>query len=140
LLAAAPAQGVGERELAAFSDWLPLGRVDQKRLDALAMLAAIQASLAAGEPAPPAFHFEWTFLWDQFVARSAGAEATCSPSAQRILEELRIEDPDVYAAAEARALLRWVSAHGAARPAELPREAARATLTRIRDRLGLLKP
>ena len=137
LLAAAPAQGLGERELAAFSDWLPLGRIDQKRLDALAMLAAIQAPLAAGEPARPAFHFEWTYLWDQFVARSAGAEAARSPSAARILEELRIEGPDVYAPAETRALLRWVAAHGAAPPAAVSRDSARATLTRIRDRLGL---
>ncbi len=43
MLRAAP-----ERERAAFIEWLPHGRVDRKRLDAEAMIAAIRAELAAG--------------------------------------------------------------------------------------------
>lgn len=39
---------VPERERAAFAEWLPRGRVDQKRLDAEALTAAIRAELAAG--------------------------------------------------------------------------------------------
>jgi len=137
LLEGAAAQGVAESEAAALRDWLPLGRVDQKRLDALAMLAAMQKAPAAGEPVRPAFHFEWTYLWDLFVARSANVEAAPSPSAQRILDELRIEGPDAYGQVETRALLRTVAASGATRPAELPGEAARATLAAIRSGLGL---
>ncbi len=45
LLDGAAAQGVGESEAAALRDWLPAGRVDQKRLDALAMLAAMRRRL-----------------------------------------------------------------------------------------------
>ena len=137
LLEGAAARGVAEGELAALRDWLPLGRVDQKRLDALAMLAAMQEALAAGEPMRPAFHFEWTYLWDLFVARSAEAEAGPSPSAERILDELRIEGPDAYGPVETRALLRVTASSGAACPAETPRDAARATLAAIRGRLGL---
>jgi len=37
-----------ERERAAFADWLPQGRVDRKRLDAEAMVAAIRGELTAG--------------------------------------------------------------------------------------------
>src|SRR6202021_2598617 len=73
LLAAAASKGIAEAELAALRDWLPEGRVDRKRLDALAMLAAMQEAGAADEPMLPAFHFEWTYLWDQFVARCADA-------------------------------------------------------------------
>ena len=91
LLAAAPSIGVAETELAAFRDWLPNGRVDQKRLDALAMLAAMQESPGIGEPASPAFHFEWTYLWDVFVSRSGEYAAGTEPSAQRVLDELRIQ-------------------------------------------------
>lgn len=131
------AQGVVEGELTALRDWLPAGRVDQKRLDALAMLAAMQEALAAGEPPRPGFRFEWTYLWDQFVSRSAEAEAGRSPSAERILDELRIEGPDAYWSVETRALLRMIASSGAARPAELSGEAARATLAAIRSRLGL---
>ena len=50
LLAGEARHGVGESELAALGDWLPEGRVDQKRLDALEMLAAMQATTAAANP------------------------------------------------------------------------------------------
>ena len=77
---APPRTALADSELSALRDWLPAGRVDQKRLDALAMLAAMQEALAAGEAKRPAFHFEWTYLWDQFVARSVDDEAGPSPS------------------------------------------------------------
>ena len=137
LLDGAAAQGVGESEAAALRDWLPAGRVDQKRLDALAMLAAMREAPAPGEPARPAFHFEWTYLWDQFVARSVDVEAGLSPSAERILDELRIEGPEAYGPRRNAGAVARVAANGAARPDELSRDAARATLAGIRGRLGL---
>ena len=136
LLAAAASNGVAEAEVAAMRDWLPIGRVDRKRLDALAMLAAMQEP-AADAPMRPSFHFEWTFLWDQFIARSADAAGFSSPSAQRILDELRIEGPDAYERVETPALLRMVAGEGAARPAELSRDETRAALSKVRDKLGL---
>jgi hypothetical protein len=48
MLEAAANTGLGAVGLARFEDWLPKHRVDQKRLDALAMLDAISAHIAAG--------------------------------------------------------------------------------------------
>jgi hypothetical protein len=42
--------GLNGAELARFKDWLPTGKIDQKRLDTLAMLDAISAHIAAGTP------------------------------------------------------------------------------------------
>ena len=50
VLAAATEAGLPSAPLRAFTGWLPGGRIDQKRLDAEAMLAAIRAHLAAGAP------------------------------------------------------------------------------------------
>lgn len=63
------AAGLPEGELAALRRWLPTGRADQKRDDALAMLRAMGTSLAGvWVPARPAFPFEHTAMWDK-VAR-----------------------------------------------------------------------
>jgi hypothetical protein len=139
LLAGAAAHGVAESQQAALSDWLPRGRVDQKRLDALEMLAAMAEAPNQSEDAGPKFNFEWTVFWDEFVQRSdAVSEKAGSSSQQRILDELRLEGPEAYARVEAMALLRMVAASGAARPATaLPREDLQATLTDLRARLGL---
>jgi hypothetical protein len=139
LLAGAAAQGVAESEQAALRDWLPRGRVDQKRLDALEMLAAMAEAPSQPEGAVPKFNFEWTVFWDEFVQRSdAVSEKAGSSLQQRILDELRLEGPEAYARVEAMALLRMVAASGAARPATaLSREDLQATLTDLRTRLGL---
>jgi hypothetical protein len=50
LLDAAAASGLGTVELDQLEGWLPAGRVDQKRHDALAMLDAIAAHIAAETP------------------------------------------------------------------------------------------
>ena len=56
-------------ELAKFADWLPLGRVSQKRDDAICMLEAIRARMQSGiSNAPPKFHFEQTTLWQRALA------------------------------------------------------------------------
>ena len=46
----AAASELGSAELQQFADWLPTGRVDQKRRDALAMLDAVAAHIGAGTP------------------------------------------------------------------------------------------
>ena len=50
LLTQGRADGLHEYELAALENWLPRGRVDQKRLDAVALLQAMRAFCAAGPP------------------------------------------------------------------------------------------
>jgi len=50
ILDAAAAAGLPAATLQAFADWLPQGRIEQKRQDAEAMLEAIRAHLATGAP------------------------------------------------------------------------------------------
>jgi len=49
--------GMSADELTRLTDWLPRGRVDQKRLDAEAMLDAIRAHQAVG-PGPPRVNYQ----------------------------------------------------------------------------------
>jgi hypothetical protein len=135
LLAADAAHGVEGPELAALADWLPEGRIDQKRLDALEMLAAMQAAPASGEPVSPTFHFEWTNFWDAFVARSEVSASAPAAKGQRILDELRLQGLEAYRQVESKALLRIVAARGAPRPDKS--DAARATLKRLREQFAL---
>jgi hypothetical protein len=137
VLEGAAMRGVDRHELAALRDWLPSNRVDQKRLDALEMLAAIKETLAAPAPARPTFQFEWTYLWDEFVGRSGDDTTGETPSARHILDELRLEGPEAYGRVEKPALLRMIAAKGADRLSAPSQEALRATLTDLRARLGL---
>ena len=45
-----------------FEDWLPNGKISQKRLDAEALLRKMAE--ATDDPPPPAFRFEVTTVWD----------------------------------------------------------------------------
>ena len=64
--------GLSVAELGRFKEWLPRGRVDQKREDALAMLRLIRRRAASGwSPKDVAFHLEQTTLWRQAIARAA---------------------------------------------------------------------
>ncbi len=138
----AGAHGVAEAELARLRSWLPQGRVDQKREDALEMLAAMRETLARPEPHCPAFRFEWTQFWDDLVAQPGTDSRASDPSLlvpyQDILEELRLEGEDSYGRAKARALARLLARLAAQRQGlEVSPEAARATLARMRGAHGL---
>jgi len=87
----ARAAGLPECELAALREWLPNGRVNQKRADALALLAAIRDFMAS-DPGPPRprFHFEHTTLWERSLADHS-LESIHSPDEARVLEELRLD-------------------------------------------------
>ena len=68
MFCAAAAPGLPRAELRDFAAWLPAGRVDQKRLDALAMLDAIETNLAAGLPMfRPRYRFAETAAWQAAV-------------------------------------------------------------------------
>jgi hypothetical protein len=125
--------------------WLPQGRVDQKRADALAMLEAMQALLASGQaPMRADYTLEWTEAWDDATAAVAGSLQPCPGGApawladERVLEELRLE-ADTYRAVRERALLRLLAGREAERRRH--RVASRARhdlLARLRARHGLL--
>jgi hypothetical protein len=91
LLEMARAETLPEVQLAALQAWLPEGRVNQKRADALAMLDTMREFLA-GDPAPAraGFFFEHTTLWDRVLA---GLQPTALHEAEErsVLEELRLD-------------------------------------------------
>jgi hypothetical protein len=144
VLGHAAEQGVCCGEIEALRAWLPHGRVDQKREDALGMLEAMQ-TLLAGNPEPVRVNYalEWTEVWDDAIATSAASArlgADGSPawiSDDRILEELRLE-PDTYAAVRDRALLRFFARREAQRRRQsFGARARRDMLGRLRTRHGL---
>ncbi len=64
--------GLPAAELAAFKEWLPNGRFDQKREDARQMLRAMRRHLGQGAPLPDVrFHFEHTSLWDRAMREAS---------------------------------------------------------------------
>jgi hypothetical protein len=129
------------REVEALRDWLPHGRLDQKREDALAMIEAIQALLASGpEPMQVDYVLEWTEVWDDAIAASA---ASVQPgdggwiADERVLEELRLE-ADTHAAVRERALLRTLAGREAGRRRQpIAAGLRRDVLGRLRARHGL---
>lgn len=59
-------------EVAAFADWLPQGRVDQKRIDAIALLRLLHDRHDALQtPNAARFNFEHTTLWEELTRRAA---------------------------------------------------------------------
>jgi hypothetical protein len=133
LIDAAPAAGLAEAEVAGLHRWLPAGRVDQKRADALAMLAAMREDPAP--PQQPGFRFEWTNFWNGMFARERIGDAELDES---VLDELRLQGEEVFGRARARALLRLLAQTEAQRRGlEPPASAVRGALARLRSERAL---
>ena len=91
VLERARAQALPEVELSALEAWLPQNRADQKRMDAVAMLAVMQKFLAQNPgPAQPNFVFEHTSLWELAVAGTRPATVHDAEET-RALDELRLD-------------------------------------------------
>jgi hypothetical protein len=140
-LAEAADAGVSDTEIRAFRAWLPDGRVDAKRRDAIALLQRIRARVAAGLPAKGVtYRFEHTHAWEslQRSARASSADAALSAIDEAVLDELRIGGEFV---SERRAALARTLALGVARESGKPfgRAAVEATLESIRRERGLLR-
>jgi hypothetical protein len=92
LLAYGRVSGLPEHELMALVDWLPHGRVDQKRADALAMLTSISEFLAMDlPPAKASFTFERTVAWHN---AETAFRASAEHRAAALLAALRIDTAD----------------------------------------------
>jgi hypothetical protein len=130
-----------ESELAAFKKWLPGNTVDQKRNDALEMLAAMQAAAVAGEVPSADFRFERTHFWDDLVERVDEAAAPETGAvAERILDEVRLLGPDAYGAAIKNALARLLAERESLRRGFAPPpEAKAAVMAEHRRGLGLYR-
>jgi hypothetical protein len=130
------------RALDVLEAWLPGGRVDQKRRDALALIEAMRDARAA-HPGPlrVGFTFQHTDLWEQALGRmraeprAAGAD----PDASALLDELRLlGDEQLYALATQGALLRGLAEEAAARGGlEVTTELVQRTATEFRRSRGL---
>jgi hypothetical protein len=71
ILNAATSQGVSRDALRPFAGWLPNGQIDQKRLDALAMIAVMTEHLAHGiSPLKVTYQMAHTFAWENACRRS----------------------------------------------------------------------
>lgn len=118
------------------ADWLPTGRVDRKRLDAVAMLEAIGRFLDEGRtPEAPAFRFVATAFWQAFTRAAGGSDAGQGP----VLDELRL-DPAAAGPHEAAALQRLLLLRSARERGARPTTAAvRAALTDFRRARGLAR-
>jgi hypothetical protein len=129
--------GVSPATLDALREWLPQGRVDRKRDDAIEMIRAMQEMLAECEPPQVSFHFEWTHFWDEMIVRTDTDGLGVAPDSA-VLEELRLEGPEAYERARTRALARLLSGQAAARLGiSISQEAALETLSRLRAERGL---
>lgn len=80
--------------LKAFRAWLPHGRLDRKRDDALLMLRAMTQRLQAHpQPLSPSFTFQHTDAWEQvrrLIDSRAGSRDLGAGEQDAVLEELRL--------------------------------------------------
>lgn len=94
--------------------WLPEGRVDRKRLDAVALLRAVRDDLAAGlEPFRPTWQLQRTRFWESTLRSVRLAEAKedgdstfveADGAVDSLLDELRL-DPERFSRLLERSLL-----------------------------------
>jgi hypothetical protein len=93
LLGQGRAQELPEAELGALERWLPAGRVNLKRADAIAMLETMRDFLAGNPPpARAGFAFEHTTLWERAVAAlRPEANLDLDPVEVLVLDELRLD-------------------------------------------------
>jgi hypothetical protein len=106
ILAAAEAV-VDAAALAALRRWLPSGRVDQKRRDAVALLEAVAAHAPDPAARPASGAFVWTEIFNRVIrapVQGSFGGATARADESRILDELRL-DPALWREVGERALL-----------------------------------
>jgi hypothetical protein len=109
-------QNLPIHELSLFQSWLPTGKVNQKRADALNLLQIMRELLAGiSERKHVQYSFEYTEMWDQVIHRSGELHLeTDAPSEtmhlDTLLDELRIEGTsyaEMYQGTMLRFLASW---------------------------------
>lgn len=132
--------GVADDELSRFRARLRELTVDQKRVDALEMLAAMRSSLEEAAPFRADFRFEPTHFWNDLIERTAeeaGAQSA-DEMLEHIVDELRLQDFDAYKRAKTSALLRILTDKEAQRRGlTASADAKQAAATATRTALGL---
>jgi hypothetical protein len=145
LLQLAAAGGVVDAELRALAGWLPRGRVDQKRKDAVAMLQVMRERLTSGlEPKRAAFAFEHTVYWEHAKIAAGPIQHDGGPDADaisltRLLDELRLEG--TYAHVRQAALGRFLAVDEARRQGmRVSSDMLRETMETFRRERNLFAP
>ena len=116
----AVAGGTDRAEIDRFEAWLPSGRVDQKMLDARAMLGEMRTFLSAD---PPPLRVKWqladTVVWNAARRRGRASPPTLQPrtvgSVDPVLDEIRLLGPEHFERARRQALLRLLATEAAER-------------------------
>jgi hypothetical protein len=134
-LADAERAGAARSELDALRAWLPSGRVDQKRDDAIAMLREMRETLRARRPPPPRFAVEPSSYWNALISE-AGAWSALAPGTERlspglVIDELRLDPAAFRAAIDAALATTYVLRPGVYRPLAPSAD----TLARVRARV-----
>ncbi len=94
LLEQASASGLPVGEIDALAQWLPRGRCDQKRDDALALLQTIKDHLREGNGEKTVdYTFQHSAQWDLAMGTMVATDPQSSP----VLEELRLEGSPYFA-------------------------------------------
>lgn len=127
--------------LTSFSEWLSDNKVDQKRLDALALLEALSAKEAKCPAVQRDWYFEWTDMWQEVAWRKRAIGPSDTPAqaekATAILNELRL-DPTLFRTTMDRALLRRLANHSSDTIAgALDTQAVRRYMSVFRQARGL---
>jgi len=111
---AADDPSVDAHELRTFEAWLPTGRIDQKRLDALAMLRTMREHVASDPPKKRVrYTFERTVWWEQATITAGDLHLDADTGGepmllQGLLEEASLEG-DAYSRAYDAAVLRYLA-------------------------------
>ncbi len=146
LLAEAVARQLPGDQLARLEAWLPKNQINQKQLDAVAMLHAIrEAHAAAPAPKTVSYVFEHTTLWEsvqqQFgpAGESMAGDAAAAPR-NGVFDELRLDGP-LYARLRRDAVLRALARRQARDEGLEPTLAQLQEQTReFRKRMGFQSP
>jgi hypothetical protein len=84
IIKAATEHGLAPEALGRFTNWIPAGNVDQKRIDAIKLREAVTAHLAGGvTPMQVSYRFAHTFAWEDARQRIESAARAVSPRGDR---------------------------------------------------------
>ncbi len=143
LIAYAQTIGLKPSQAGKFEHWLKENSIDQKKLDAVSMLEAMQATDEDDGPAHDAsFEFEWTNLWNRATSKwrekSVKDDSSDGIDADAVLNELRLK-PDEFHRVREAAMLRFLATTGVTLPPQqVDHSAIAEKINNFRKQHGLL--
>jgi hypothetical protein len=144
LLDLATAEDLPDNERAMLTSWLPSGRIDCKRDDAISLLETIANTLKTPlMPFRAGYHFEYTDAWEQVAQRLGHQQAAALREdlpPEALLDELRL-DSGAYGRVMSKALARALALREAGRTdTPVAREVFRDVLNTFFVQRGMMTP